>query len=95
KYFKSSLLKHHRFRLKNIPGSFFGLVTGGYLLSKSAIAALAQSNGDNSGDEFHISRIAIAQFYANQIMPQSLGLVGAVMSGDSTLYTMSPEQMAN
>ncbi len=73
----------------------FGLVTGGYLLSKSAIAALAQSNGDNSGDEFHISRIAIAQFYANQIMPQSLGLVGAVMSGDSTLYTMSPEQMAN
>ena len=29
-FFKSSLLKHHRFRLKNTPGSFSGLVTGGF-----------------------------------------------------------------
>jgi hypothetical protein len=29
-FFKSSLLKHHRFRLKNTAGSFSGLVTGGF-----------------------------------------------------------------
>ena len=29
-FFKSSLLKHHRFRIKNTPGGLAGLVTGGF-----------------------------------------------------------------
>jgi hypothetical protein len=72
----------------------FGLVTGGYLLAKAALAAVNQSENGGSEDEFHKSRIAIAQFYANQILPQALGLIGAVMSGEEILYTLSQEQLA-
>jgi hypothetical protein len=64
----------------------FGLVTGGWLLARSALAAhrlLAEGEGDK---EFLEDKIATARFYAEQLLPQAAGLGGAVMAGAAGLY---------
>jgi 3-(methylsulfanyl)propanoyl-CoA dehydrogenase len=67
-----------------------GLVTGGWLLTRSALAAveLLAEGGDRAGfsDEFLTQKLVTARFYATQLLPQAIGLLQAVTAGDSDLY---------
>jgi alkylation response protein AidB-like acyl-CoA dehydrogenase len=64
----------------------FGLVTGGWFLARSALAAqqiLAEGGGDK---QWLQEKIATARFYAEQLLPQAAGLAGAVTAGSALLY---------
>jgi alkylation response protein AidB-like acyl-CoA dehydrogenase len=60
-----------------------GLVTGGWLLGRSALAAsrLLATGAGADGDEFLRQKIVTARFYCDQILPQAQGLVPAVTAG--------------
>jgi alkylation response protein AidB-like acyl-CoA dehydrogenase len=63
-----------------------GMVTGGWLLACSALAAnraLANGNGDDDG--FLHQKIVTARFYAEQLLPQAAGLAPAVQAGPADL----------
>jgi 3-(methylthio)propanoyl-CoA dehydrogenase len=62
-----------------------GMVTGGWLLARSALAAnraLADGNGD---DGFLRQKIVTARFYAEQLLPQAAALAPAVQAGPADL----------
>jgi alkylation response protein AidB-like acyl-CoA dehydrogenase len=62
-----------------------GMVTGGWLLARSALAAnraLADGNGD---DDFLRQKIVTARFYAEQLLPQAAALAPAVQAGPADL----------
>jgi 3-(methylsulfanyl)propanoyl-CoA dehydrogenase len=67
-----------------------GLVTGGWLLTRSGLAAatLLAADGDGAGfsDEFLAQKLVTARFYATQLLPQAAGLLHAVTAGDRDLY---------
>ncbi|MEM9234466.1 MAG: acyl-CoA dehydrogenase C-terminal domain-containing protein, partial [Pseudomonadota bacterium] len=66
----------------------FGYVAGGFYLAKSALAATGMAmSGEDEG--YHRDRIAVARFYAENLLPRANGLVSAVMAGGETLP--SPE----
>ena len=71
----------------------FGIVLGGYLLSRGAVVASGLLDGGEDVD-FLKSKIVTAHFFAEQILPQAAALLGPVTSGDDLLYALSPEQMA-
>ena len=65
----------------------FGLVIGGWLLARSALAA-SRLLRDASGSEaiFPREKIGTARFYAEQLLPQSAGLLPAVTAGAGPLF---------
>ncbi len=56
-----------------------GLVTGGWLLARSA--AIAAAGDGAAGQEFYRSKIQTAHFYARQVLPQAIGLSKVVEEG--------------
>jgi hypothetical protein len=61
----------------------WGLVVGGWLLAKSAIAASA------TGDEaLAKEQLILARFYAEQVLPQCSGLLGAATAGSRDLFAL-------
>jgi 3-(methylthio)propanoyl-CoA dehydrogenase len=63
-----------------------GLVTGGWFLARSALAAQRLLD-EGSGDKERLQeKIATARFYAEQLLPQAAGLDGAVTAGAAVLY---------
>jgi len=67
-----------------------GVLTGGWLMLKSAVAAQAKIDA-GSDDVFYTSKIATAQFYVEQILPRSLAHKTAVMSGADSIMAMSAD----
>ncbi len=64
----------------------FGLVTGGWLLARSALAA-HRLLGEGSGDKTMLAeKIATARFYAERLLPQAAGLLPAATAGAVALY---------
>ena len=59
-----------------------GLVTGGWLLARSALAARSAAG---FSDEFLAQKLVTAHFYATQILPQAAGLAPAVTAGAGDL----------
>jgi hypothetical protein len=65
-----------------------GIVTGGWLLTRAALAAAALAEGDHDGfrPEFLAQKLVTARFYATQILPTAAGLLSAVTAGPADLY---------
>jgi alkylation response protein AidB-like acyl-CoA dehydrogenase len=64
----------------------FGVVTGGWLLARSALAAHRRL-GEGSGDKTMLAeKIATARFYAERLLPQAGGLLPAATAGAMALY---------
>ncbi len=65
-----------------------GIVTGGWLLTKSALAAdaLRSSGGGGFSAEFLEQKLVTARFYATQLLPQAAGLLPAVTAGPADLF---------
>jgi 3-(methylthio)propanoyl-CoA dehydrogenase len=75
----------------------FGTVVGGVLLARGAAAAQRLLDAGDTADfgaEYLEARITVARFYAEQLLPQVHGLVGAVTAGAEDLYALSPRQLA-
>jgi alkylation response protein AidB-like acyl-CoA dehydrogenase len=68
----------------------FGLVTGGWLLARSALAAKRLLDGGSSDRQWLSEKVATAQFYAEQLLPQACGLLPAATAGAAGLYAVTP-----
>ena len=71
----------------------FGLVIGGWLLARSALAAsrlLRHASGSDA--VFLADKIGTARFYAEQLLPQAAGLLPAVTAGAGPLFGVDLRQ---
>jgi len=70
-----------------------GLVTGGYLLTKGAVAAakLLESGADDA--PFLNAKIATAQFFATQLMPAAGAHAAAAVAGAEPLYAIDDDML--
>jgi len=65
----------------------FGLVVGGWLMARSALAASGLLRGTSGPDAVFLrEKIGTARFYAEQLLPQAAGLVPAVTAGAGPLF---------
>ena len=65
----------------------FGLVIGGWLLARSALAASRLlPNAGGSDAVFLQDKIGTAQFYTGQLLPQAAGLLPAITAGAGPLF---------
>ena len=73
----------------------FGTVVGGYLLARQAAAAtrLLDTGGDGYDTDFLRAKVATAKFYAEQLLPQARGLLGAVVAGHDDLFAIEPKYL--
>ena len=62
-----------------------GIVTGGWLLARSAQAAVRGLDSGGGDNEFLHQKLVTARFYAEQLLPQAAGLAPAVMAGPDDL----------
>lgn len=65
----------------------WGICTGGWLLARSAIAGAATGDA-----ELAESQLVLARFYAEQLLPQSSGLLGAATAGTRDLFAFEPTE---
>ncbi len=68
--------------------SLFGLVTGGWLLARAALAAqrdLAAGTGDRG---FLGDKVATARFYCGQLLPAASALLPSITAGAAPLYAV-------
>jgi alkylation response protein AidB-like acyl-CoA dehydrogenase len=56
----------------------FGTVLGGHYMAKAALLAVSKIDED---EQYYKEKITISNFYMEQILPQSLGLVSAIKAG--------------
>jgi alkylation response protein AidB-like acyl-CoA dehydrogenase len=68
----------------------FSTVTGGWFMARQALAAHAALNNGAAGDEFLQAKVVTARFYAEQLLPQAAGLLGAVKGGADVLFEIEP-----
>jgi 3-(methylsulfanyl)propanoyl-CoA dehydrogenase len=67
----------------------FGLVLGGWLMARSALAASRMlSSPGGPGTVFLHEKISTARFYAQQLLPQVSGLLPAVTAGAEPLFAV-------
>jgi hypothetical protein len=71
----------------------FGLVLGGWLHARAALAAgrITTQHGDPDG--FHAAKIVSARFYGEQLLPRARALLPAVTAGSTDLYALTPAQL--
>ena len=66
-----------------------GIVTGGWLLARSAVTAQRRLDRDGAGNEVLEQKIVTARFYCDQLLPQAAGLRRAVTAGPTDLAAAS------
>ena len=62
-----------------------GIVTGGWLLARSALAARARLDEGGGDRELLEQKIVTARFYCDQLLPQAAGLLPAITAGPADL----------
>lgn len=68
----------------------WGLVVGGWLLAKSALAAR-----ELNGDPVAAAQLPLARFYAEQLLPAASGLVGAATAGTRDLFALDADALGD
>ena len=63
--------------------TLFGLVAGGFMMAKAALAATRKPAGYDAA--YLEGKVATARFYADQILPQALGLVAPITEGAASI----------
>ena len=70
----------------------FGIVTGGFLMAKGAMAA-QEGQADPSADQrFLDAKLITARFFADQFLPQAIGLLTPITEGHKTVTALSDDQ---
>ncbi|HNH39438.1 MAG TPA: acyl-CoA dehydrogenase, partial [Microthrixaceae bacterium] len=73
----------------------FGIVTGGWLMARQALAARAELDAGSSDSAYLEAKIVTARFYAEQQLPQAAGWVASVKGGAAVLYDVDADQLAS
>jgi len=68
----------------------FGIVSGGYFLARSALAARARLEA-GEGVDFARNKLATARFYAGQILPTAAGWLPAIKAGSDSLFEIAAD----
>jgi hypothetical protein len=66
-----------------------GIVTGGWLLARSAQAAHRLLDAGEGDADFLRQKLVTARFYAEQLLPQAAGLAPSVTAGPADLLAAS------
>ena len=69
----------------------FSLVTAGWLLAKSALAAKGDLDAGRGDQDQLATKIITAKFFCEQILPQVHGLVSPVRAGHEDLLEIAPK----
>jgi hypothetical protein len=67
----------------------FGLVVGGWVMARQAIAARRLG----LDDPYHEAKLVTARFYVEELLPQVHGLTAAVESSSDVLLALTPDQL--
>ena len=59
----------------------FATVAGGAMMARATLAAQASLDMDAGDPDFYTAKLASARFYAENILPQAVGLVAPVRDG--------------
>jgi hypothetical protein len=73
----------------------FGIVTGGWLMARQALAATAELDAGSSDAAYLRAKVTTARYYADQHLPQAAGLVSAVEAGEGDLYAVDGDSLAS
>jgi alkylation response protein AidB-like acyl-CoA dehydrogenase len=73
----------------------FGIVTGGWLLARQALAAQGELDGGSDDEAYLKAKVTTARFYAEQVLPTAAGLVPSVQAGSSALYEVDGSSLAS
>ena len=73
----------------------FGTVTGGWLLTRQALAAKGELDAGSEDKGYLSAKITTARYYAEQHLPQAAGLVPMVQAGSKVLYEVDAETLAS
>ncbi len=68
-----------------------GTVVCGGLMARQALVAAPKA----TDDEFYAAKVASAQFFCEQILPQANGFLPAVKGGSEILFALNPNQLAS
>jgi 3-(methylthio)propanoyl-CoA dehydrogenase len=64
----------------------FGLVAGGWVMARQALAGTRAQDGTSGQDRsFHEQKVRTARFYCEQLLPQTAGLVASVTATNRDL----------
>jgi alkylation response protein AidB-like acyl-CoA dehydrogenase len=72
----------------------FSMTLGAYLLAKGAVVAAEKVKLGEGDTAFFSSKIIIARFFAEQLLPPAIALAPAITGGDDILFSLTPEQLA-
>ncbi|MFZ4518262.1 MAG: acyl-CoA dehydrogenase [Microthrixaceae bacterium] len=75
--------------------AMFGIVTGGWLLARLALAAKGELDAGSSDTAYLTAKVTEARYYAEQHLPRAAGLVGAVTAGAGDLFAVDAESLAS
>ena len=67
----------------------WGLCSGGWMLARAAVAAAKTQDA-----ELAQTQLVLARFYAEQLLPQTAGLLGAATAGSNDLFALDSHQLA-
>ena len=70
-----------------------GQLVGGWLLARLALGAHRRL-ADGGDDEFLASKIVVARFYAEQLLPLARAQMGAVTAGASDLFALPADRFS-
>jgi 3-(methylthio)propanoyl-CoA dehydrogenase len=70
-----------------------GLVLGGALLARGAAIAAARLADGATDQKFYRAKLQTARFYAEHLLPQSLGLLRIIKSGGASVAEADPDLM--
>jgi alkylation response protein AidB-like acyl-CoA dehydrogenase len=70
----------------------FGIVTGGWLMARQAIAASQRLSVGSGDTAFLEAKLVTARFYCEQLLPQAAGLLAPVTAGGRDLLALGAEQ---
>jgi hypothetical protein len=76
----------------------FGLVAGGWLHARSAVAAgrrLASGDHGSVDAAYLRAKVTVARFYCEQLLPAARGLLPAVTAGSTDLFGLDPSQLSS
>jgi hypothetical protein len=68
-----------------------GRVLGGAMMARSAAIASAKLAGSGGDEKFYRAKLQTARFYAEHLLPESLGLLRIIKSGGASVADADPE----
>jgi alkylation response protein AidB-like acyl-CoA dehydrogenase len=73
--------------------TLFGVVAGGWLLAKGALAAQRRRAAGEGDPAWLAAQLTLARFYADNLLPRAAGLATMALAGSDSVLTMAEDQL--